>query len=131
MQHLSLLAPDVDHLIHVARHYNTHKDSPLSQKAHVLVLELKKLKVQGDDDFRSLYIEAARGDITDYGSYEEFLEEGMVDNYIVPEYITPRYCHSLFPKEDRIIDFMNLYAEDEKEIISKAHWYPAHKIELG
>ncbi len=80
-QHLSLLAPDVDHLIHVARHYNTQKDSPLSQKAHALVLELKKLKVQGDDDFRSLYIEAGRGDITDYGIYEEFLEEGMVGNY--------------------------------------------------
>ena len=80
-QQLNLLAPDVDQLIHVARQLNTHKDSPLSQNAHALVLELKKLKVQGDDEYRSLYIEAARGDITDYGSYEEFLEEGMVGNY--------------------------------------------------
>jgi len=50
---------------------------------------------------------------------------------IVPEYVTPRYCHSLFPKEDRIIDFMNLYFEDEADVIKKAYWYPLDKIELA
>lgn len=50
---------------------------------------------------------------------------------IVPEYITPRYCQSLFPKEDRIIDFMNLFEEDEAEVSKKTFWYPLDKIELG
>ena len=27
---------------------------------------------------------------------------------IDPDKFLPRYCHSLFPKEDKIIDFMNL-----------------------
>ena len=50
---------------------------------------------------------------------------------IVPEHILPRYCHSGFPVEDKIIDFMNLYAEHEQEIISKAHLYPLDQVKLG
>lgn len=45
---------------------------------------------------------------------------------IVPDTIFPRYCHSLFPKEDKIIDFMNLGFDQEivPKIIEKAFWYP-------
>jgi hypothetical protein len=51
---------------------------------------------------------------------------------IVPENITPRYCHSFFPKEDQIIDFMNLGWEKEiiPKIIEKAFWYPLDEIKL-
>ena len=51
---------------------------------------------------------------------------------IVPENITPKYCHSLFPKEDQIIDFMNLGREKEivPKIIKKAFWYPLDEIKL-
>lgn len=49
---------------------------------------------------------------------------------IVPEHIFPRYCHSLFPKEDRIIDFMNLGWEETDRIIEKALWYPLKGISL-
>lgn len=47
---------------------------------------------------------------------------------IVPDYIFPRYCHSLFPKEERIIDFMNLDREYEDQIVSVASWYPVKLI---
>ncbi len=52
---------------------------------------------------------------------------------IVPDNIVPRYCHSLFPQKDRIIDFMNLNFEKELEskIIEKTQWYPLDNIELG
>jgi hypothetical protein len=52
---------------------------------------------------------------------------------IVPDNVFPRYCHSLFPKEDRIIDFMNLKFLDEfvPEIIDKAFWYPLEEIVPG
>lgn len=49
---------------------------------------------------------------------------------IVPDYHFPRYCHSLFPAEDRIIDFMNLGYEDTEDIIKYAYWYPVEKIEI-
>jgi hypothetical protein len=32
---------------------------------------------------------------------------------IVPDTVFPRYCHRLFPEEDKIIDFMNLGYDDE------------------
>jgi len=47
---------------------------------------------------------------------------------IVPETVFPRYCHSLFPKEDKIIDFMNLGFEEVDGIIKKAYWYPIPEI---
>jgi hypothetical protein len=47
---------------------------------------------------------------------------------IVPETVLPRYCHSHFPKEDQIIDFMHLDWEFKTEIISKAFWYPEKEV---
>lgn len=65
---------------------------------------------------------------------EEIL--GMVtgNDYIgiVPEYIFPRYCHGFFPKEDQIIDFMNLGYDREinGKIVGKTYWYPLEWITL-
>ena len=51
---------------------------------------------------------------------------------IVPEYIFPRYCHRFFPKEDQIIDFMNLGYDKETtgKIVEKTYWYPLEGIVL-
>ena len=49
---------------------------------------------------------------------------------IVPDYVIPRYCHSLFPKENKIIDFMNLGYEEDKIIIPHTYWYPLEKVEI-
>jgi hypothetical protein len=51
---------------------------------------------------------------------------------IVPDSVFPRYCHCLFPKEDRIIDFMNLGSDKEivPAIVKKAYWYPLNRIEV-
>lgn len=52
---------------------------------------------------------------------------------IVPDNIFPCYCHSLFPKEDKIIDFMNLDYDKEISLktIDKAFWYPLDEILLS
>lgn len=49
---------------------------------------------------------------------------------IVPDTIFPRYCHSLFPREDTIIDFMNLGFDKEiiLNIIKRTYWYPLEEI---
>ena len=49
---------------------------------------------------------------------------------IVPEGVTPVYCHSYFPKEDCIIDFMNLPTENKDEVIETAYWYPVEELRL-
>ncbi|MCK4855775.1 MAG: hypothetical protein KAT31_15960, partial [Bacteroidales bacterium] len=50
---------------------------------------------------------------------------------VVPDHVFPRYCHSFFPAEDRIIDFMNLGYEDPEKIIKNAFWYPLKPVFLS
>jgi len=52
---------------------------------------------------------------------------------IVPDTVFPRYCHSYFPKEDRIIDFMNLGSDKEifPAVVEKTEWFPLERIEIG
>lgn len=52
---------------------------------------------------------------------------------IVPDNIFPCYCHSLFPKEDKIIDFMNLDYDKAISLktIERAFWYPLDDIILA
>jgi hypothetical protein len=47
---------------------------------------------------------------------------------IVPETVFPRYCHSLFPKEDKIVDFMQLRTKKKAGLIKKAYWYPEEML---
>lgn len=63
---------------------------------------------------------------------EEILHKVTGSDYIgiVPDYHFSRYCHNLFPAEDRIIDFMNLGYEDTEDIIKYPYWYPVEKIEI-
>jgi hypothetical protein len=62
---------------------------------------------------------------------EEILQMVTGNDYIgiVPDFILPRYCHSFFPEEDKIIDFMNLGHEQTEDIIQNSYWYPLEKIE--
>lgn len=62
---------------------------------------------------------------------EEILRMVTGTDYIgiVPEYVFPRYCYGLFPKDDKIIDFMNLDREKEDRIIPLVYWYPLEQIE--
>lgn len=49
---------------------------------------------------------------------------------VVPEGVTPVYCHSYFPKEDSIIDFMNLPKENRDKVVVATYWYPLEQIRL-
>jgi hypothetical protein len=51
---------------------------------------------------------------------------------IVPENITPKYCHSCFPDKDKIIDFINPWHEEIIVEVIKKHavWYPIERLEL-
>lgn len=52
---------------------------------------------------------------------------------IVPEHLLPSYCHSSFPKEDKIFDFMNLGFDRDQipAIAAKTTWYPLEEIYLA
>ncbi len=67
------------------------------------------------------------------GKSEEIYKMVCGNDYIgiVPEKVTPRYCHSYFPPEDKIIDFMNLGSERVPELIQKSYWYPLDAVKLS
>lgn len=73
-----------------------------------------------------------RGIPFDLRDAEEILRMARGEDYIgiVPETVFPRYCHSLFPKADRIIDFMNLGWEYREAIVIMAFWYPLELSKL-
>jgi hypothetical protein len=56
--------------------------------------------------------------------------EGYVG--IVPKSVMPKYCHSLFPKEDNINDFINpwSYPEDIEVIIKYSEWYRLDEVSI-
>ena len=58
---------------------------------------------------------------------------GVDDIGIVPENVIPVYCHSSFPEEDMICDFMNLSFKTElaEKIVPLAYWYPLEEITLA
>lgn len=58
---------------------------------------------------------------------------GVDDIGIVPDNVIPVYCHSSFPKEDMICDFMNLSYEVElaERIVPMASWYPLEVITVA
>ena len=76
-----VFAPKADTLIQYAQHSLTQEGQPLTTITEKLVREMKKLKIQGDDGFRSLFVETGRGDISDFGNYEEYLQEEIVADY--------------------------------------------------
>ncbi|NDV47456.1 hypothetical protein D0T49_10400 [Paludibacter sp. 221] len=49
---------------------------------------------------------------------------------IVPEGIIPVYCHSYFPKEDCIVDFMNLATEERDKVVKLAYWHAIGEAKL-
>jgi hypothetical protein len=57
---------------------------------------------------------------------DEILKMVRGEDYIgiVPEDIDPVWCHSYFPDEDRVVEFMNLPEGKREEIIARMQWYP-------
>ena len=49
---------------------------------------------------------------------------------IVPDNVSPKYCHSDFPEQDNIIDFINPWYDPEMASVvrKKAEWYPLSKL---
>jgi len=74
-------APYIDILIKSAQASPVVKCSNCCKELMILIKEMSKLKIQGYDELRSIWITADRGKISNFGSYKEYLEEEQVANY--------------------------------------------------
>lgn len=81
MKCLNHTAPYIDQLVKYAQADPIVKDKKSADKLLDLIRDICLLEIQGDDERRSIWIEAERGKIGDFGSYEEYLEEEVVRDY--------------------------------------------------
>lgn len=94
----------------------------LAGMSHARVIETVKMAVALHKNKVPFYLENAKAILR--------MITGKDYIGIVPEHITPRYCHSLFPHEEEIVDFMNLDEPKRSTIIKKASWYPEPTVNL-
>ena len=97
MKYLNYTAPYLDVLIKCAQSDPLLKDKKCVDKLLEVIKEIRKLEVQGDDELRSIWLEAERGKISDFGNYEEYLEEESVSNY--EEFV--ELWESYYPDENK------------------------------
>ena len=80
-----LSAPEIDGLLRMLEQKNFNPESydeELKQKISVLYGMLDKIEsTKEDDDLKILYFSAKKGNIEDYGDYEELKEYGDVSSY--------------------------------------------------
>lgn len=77
---MSIPAPHIDNLVNSCQRYSEVKnDSDIENLLTIFDL-ICRLEKQGDDEFRKIWITAERGEIEDFGDYNEYLEEGEVDD---------------------------------------------------
>ena len=75
-----LYAPQVDTLLFHAERLYEIADEETKKKTMELFHILQTIAVCGEDECRELWLTAPRGTIEEFGSYEEYLEEGEVEN---------------------------------------------------
>ncbi|MHB8279640.1 MAG: hypothetical protein ACYDIA_18590 [Candidatus Humimicrobiaceae bacterium] len=102
MKYLNYTAPYLDALMECAQRDPLLKDKKCVEKLLEVIKEIRKLEVQGDDELRSIWIEASRGKISDFGNYEEYLESESVSNY--EEFV--ELWESYYPDEKNGIIFL-------------------------
>ena len=79
-----MTAPKLDFLLEVldSRNYNPESyDIKVKEKINNLYDLLDKIKPLSDDEYKVLYFSAEKGNIKEYGNYEELKIDGEVDSY--------------------------------------------------
>lgn len=76
----NITAPYIDNLILTAKHAPCLLDTETMNCVDSLFQTIQAIAVCGEDERRVLWISAVRGEIDDFGDYEEYLEEGEVES---------------------------------------------------
>src|ERR1035437_2746021 len=78
---INIYATFLDNLIQSAQNFSIVNEKRIAEALSKIFCEIRNIEVQGDDERRSIWIEAKRGGIKDFGSYKEYLEDETVSNY--------------------------------------------------
>jgi len=73
-------APHLDNLINRAKNDTTDLDTKSNELVFKLFKKLQVVEACGDDERRELWFAVERGSVEDFGDYEDYLEDGEVEN---------------------------------------------------
>ena len=73
-------APQFDEFLRIAQAQSIVIEDSDKEKLHLIYEKMKGITVCGGDEYRNIWFHIERGAIEDYGDFEEFLEEEVVDD---------------------------------------------------
>ena len=76
-----IFAPEVDHLIKIARDSHEVKDDETRSIVMNIFNRLQSVESSGEDQLKEIWIRASRGSIDEFGDYNEYLEAEEVGSY--------------------------------------------------
>lgn len=76
---MKMKAPEVDLFLAYSQQNPLVEDKDCEEKLMAIFDLMCEIQEQGDDEMRSIWIEADRGSIDDFGSFEEYQEENIVE----------------------------------------------------
>jgi hypothetical protein len=74
-------APKLDEFLQIAQSQPVVINPKDKENLHLLYKKMKGVAVCGDDEYRNIWFPLDRGKIEDYGNYEDFLEEEVVEDH--------------------------------------------------
>lgn len=108
-----LSAPQIDNYIDYLNHGKMRFDKNTWDLINSMYEILDKIKPCGEDNLHELWITIPRGNISDYGNYEEFVQDEIVSNYKEFETMWKRdYPNDIYWYKLSTISFMQ---KDNKE----------------
>ncbi|KPL15952.1 MAG: hypothetical protein AMS23_04715 [Bacteroides sp. SM1_62] len=78
---MDITAPWMDQIIEQCENNSLITDPFKKKLLADIYLSMSRILAEGDDEIRELWIDIPRGSIYDFGDFEEYLSEGLVDSY--------------------------------------------------
>jgi len=75
-----LTIPKLDHFISFAKDDQSLSNKKAIPELNKLFSNMKSIAPSNEDDYREIWINVKRGTIEEFGSYEDYLEDGTVEN---------------------------------------------------
>jgi len=76
-----MYAPAFDGYLQQAQAQPVVVDTEISNRLMLIYKKMSAVAVSGSDEYRHLWFYIPRGEISDFGDFDEYVEEGIVDKY--------------------------------------------------
>lgn len=125
-------APRIKNLVYGLNDAKYTVDVKTSDIINQIYDELDRIKACGEDNRHELWLRAERGAIEDFGNYDEWLEDEMVNNY--EEFV--QWWEDEYPEEEIWFNLVTIKRDDyeaiflDKKLIYQSRTYAAYDYNI-